>query len=95
MARSLADAEEFVAADKANGPNANGPKPDAEEFVALDGEVYTPEPHWIRSARSASKFKGVSYDVSRDQWRVKVGTKTIKRCSSLSQACETFYSHSC
>ena len=81
-------------------PNKKGPNkevPDKDDDVtpilAADGEEYTPEPHWIRSARSSSHFKGVSYDRTREQWRVKVGNRTIKRCSSLSVACETFYNY--
>ena len=76
-------------------PNVNMPDKDDDvtPILAVDGEEYTPEPHWIRSARSSSQFKGVSYDRTREQWRVKVGNRTIKRCSSLSVACETFYNY--
>ena len=75
------------------GPKVNVPKDDGTPILALDGLEYTPEPHWVRSTRSSSQFKGVSYDHSREQWRVKVGTRTITRCASLSVACETFYNY--
>ena len=77
--------------DDVNVPNKDD---DVTPILAADGEEYTPEPHWIRSARSSSQFKGVSYDRTREQWRVKVGNRTLKRCSSLSVACETFYNYS-
>ena len=62
---------------KKKGPNVNVPNKDDDvtPILAADGEEYTPEPHWIRSARSSSHFKGVSYDRTREQWRVSEGGK--------------------
>ena len=55
-------------------------------------EEFVPEPHWIRSDRCSSGFKGVMKD-SRRGWRVKYEGSTIGRFASKAAACEAYYQY--
>ena len=74
-----------------DGPNNDGPF--TTPILAADGKKYTPQAHWVPSARSSSRFKGVSYDRKRRQWRVKVGNSTLFRGNTLADACEFYHDH--
>ena len=75
---------------KSHKPKKRKRKAKAMETPAM-GE-FAPEPHWIRSDRCSSGFKGVMKD-SRRGWRVKYEGSTIGRFASKAAACEAYYQY--
>jgi len=78
------------------GPKAVGPKDVGPEDVGPEdvGPMHTPavevQPHWIRSSRSSSGFKGVIKDARRG-WRAKHGNSTIGRFATVEEAAQAYY----
>ena len=78
--------------DADNGPKEvadNGPK---EAAMSTPSEqMFKPLPHWIKSDKSSSGYKGVYYDEDRGVWRAKACGKTLGRYATVAQAAEAFY----
>ena len=93
-----ADGPNAGEAKDANGPNAgeatNANVPNAGEAKDAGGpNEEKPEPHWIRSRRALTGYKGVSKDNRSDtlRYRVKWMGSTHSRHETLSEACEEYY----
>jgi hypothetical protein len=93
-----ADGPNAGEAKDANGPNAgeatNANAPNAGEAKDAGGpNAEKPEPHWIRSRRALTGFKGVSKNYSSHtlRYRVKWAGSTHSRHATLSEACEEYY----
>ena len=54
-------------------------------------EEFTDHPHYIRSARSQSGYKHVTWCKRKGTWRVKVNSSTLGRYDTKAQACEVAY----
>ena len=56
---------------------------------------FTPKPHYIRSRRSKTGFKGVSIDSKNrgSAYRVKSQNNTLLRTNDLHEACQCFAAH--
>ena len=56
-------------------------------------QTFGPLPHWIKSDRSSSGYKGVFKDKIRGGWRVKADGNTIGRYDSVGQAAEAYWQY--
>ena len=77
-----------------NGPKEvanNGPK--EADMCTPSQQTFGPLPHWIKSARSSSGYKGVVKDKIRGGWRVKADGSTIGRYDTVPKAAEAYYQY--
>ena len=78
---------------EAKDAKTNNVKEDAGIMRTPYQQQFGSLPHWIRSPRSSSGFKGVVKDKRRGGWRAKVGGNTIGRYASVGQAAEAYYKY--
>ena len=83
-----------VVTSPVDGPQEDGPQEEGpqEEGPPEDGyDTPVAREHWITSTRSASGYKGVSFESASGRFRIKHGGHTLARRSTLEEACSYFY----
>ena len=75
------------------GPKDVGPNEDVgPKDMRTPKPQFDAQPHWVRSVRSSSGYKGVINDGKRG-WRVKHGNSTLARFATVHEAAQYYYDY--